>query len=377
MFEIGDRIRFKYTGLEAEILENHQDGTYTVWLMEEADEGIAFEEDIVLATAFDGVQLSQQQKELPQKKKQQPKGPSTEDLFFSSSEQEARRLQALQPSNNRLLQQAAKHKKKSVEPSLEAFVPKGLVDTPPQGLGCFLAFHQTAEDHYTILLVNDTPVSFSFRFSLYLKQHLEHGFNKVIPASSYFPIGEFWKAQFNDSPHIEFSCPNFKFSKKLKLKYKKFLTTNGPVPLIGISCAHYLLFSKLEGYSKPSASIKDYTIQQQQFTDTSSPNYRRADLLTIASFKPELDLHAEKLVNDTSEYSAGELYELQLRALDTFITQAATLELEEVFVIHGLGKGKLRAGVEQYLRYHGDVKSYSNEYHNNYGFGATRVIFKR
>lgn len=375
MFEIGDHIKFKYTGLEAEILENHQDGTYTVWLMEEADEGIAFEEDIVLAKDFKGIQASEQQMELPKKKSNKPTGPSTEDLFFSKAEQEARKLEALQPSNNKYL--TNQKKKQATTPiELESFVPKGLIDTPPQGLGCFLAFHQTAVDHYTIYLVNDTPISFSFRFSLYLNQQLEHGFNKVIPASSYFPIGEFWQAQFNDAPQVEFSCPNFHFNKRFKLKYKKFLTSNGPVPLMGISTYHYLLFSKLSGISKPIIPLKDYTLQQAIATPSSKDSYNRANLMDVASFEPELDLHAEKLVNDTSEFTSGELFELQLQALDSFITQAAELELKEVFVIHGLGKGKLREGVEQYLRYHGDVKTFKNEFHEKYGFGATKVTFK-
>ncbi len=374
MFEIGTRIRFIYTGLEAEILEDHQDGTYTVWLMEEADEGIAFEEDIVLAENFKGVRQSEQQKALPKKPPKKDNGPSTEDLFFSKDEQTYRKLQAFQPANNKFI----KAKQQKTPPAaLESFVAKSLVDSPPQGLGCFLAFHQTASDHYTIYLVNDTPVSFSFKFSLFLNQELEHGFNKVIPASSYFPIGEFWQAQFNDAPQIEFTCPNFKFSKRFKLKYKKFMTTNGPVPLIGISTSHYLLFSKLEGYSKPLSSIKDYTLEQRSVSNKSNSSFRRADLMDVASFEPELDLHAEKLVNDTSEFTSGELYEIQLQALDDFITQAANLGLEEVFVIHGLGKGKLREGVIQYLRYHGDVKTFKNDYFEKYGFGATKVTFKR
>jgi len=88
------------------------------------------------------------------------------------------------------------------------------------------------------------------------------------------------------------------------------------------------------------------------------------------------DLHAEKLVDDTSEFTPSELFDLQVQALEAFITQAAALGIKEVFIIHGLGKGKLRARVEQYLRYHGDVKSYKNEFHEKYGFGATRVVFK-
>ena len=99
-------------------------------------------------------------------------------------------------------------------------------------------------------------------------------------------------------------------------------------------------------------------------------------MLDIASFDPELDLHAEKLVNDTSKFTPKELYEIQLEVLDTFITKAINIVIREVFVIHGLGKGQLQKGVNDYLRFHVDVKSYKNEYHEKYGFGATRVVFR-
>ena len=132
----------------------------------------------------------------------------------------------------------------------------------------------------------------------------------------------------------------------------------------------------LKPSTKTPISIKDYTLQQRFVSNQPKSAYRRANLMDMASFDPELDLHAERLVNDTSEFTAGELFEIQLRALDTFITQAAELELEEIFIIHGLGKGRLREAVEQYLRYHGDIKTYQNEFHEKYGFGATKVTFK-
>ena len=47
MFDIGDNIRFKYTGMAAEILSDHMDGSYTVWLEDEDEESIAFADDIV------------------------------------------------------------------------------------------------------------------------------------------------------------------------------------------------------------------------------------------------------------------------------------------------------------------------------------------
>ena len=357
MFEIGTLVRFKYTGARAEILEDYRDGSYAVWLLEEEEESVAFEEDIVSEAAFKGVEQSEQQKQQAKKKPPRPPRPqlSTEELYFGKA--------GLQEVPN------------PSAPTTPSFVVQPIVETPPSNQGAYLAFHPIAADHYTIYLVNDTPTSFSFQFELWLGTQLEHGFNKMIPASTYFAIGEFWQAQFNDQPKLSFACPKFGFSTTIKLKYRKFVRTQGPVPLLGIETYHFKLFQELNPYAQRS-SLKTYTQERRSNPSAGFSLYQNADLLDVASFGHELDLHAEKLVVDTSEYTAKELFELQLRTLEGFINKAHELGLPEVFVIHGLGKGKLKQAVDHYLKYHGSVASYNNNYHERYGFGATRVIFK-
>jgi hypothetical protein len=370
MFEIGDIVRFKYTGFAAEIIEDYNDGSYAVWLEEDNEESIAFDDDIVLDKDFKKIEESEQQKT----QKKAPKGLSTEELFYSKGELEAKRNVSFQkktPKTNKL------GKAKVQE---DIFIPPPIVYTTATGTGCYLAFYPTSTINYTIYLINDTTTSFRFEFKLFLKKQLEHGFNKLIPANTFFAIGEFSQDQFNDSPSIEFKCPKFHFEKSIKLKYKKFAGTQKAVPLMGLSTYNFLLFNSLHASQKKSSSISDYTNEykkeQAELIEPVQSLYHSFDLMDVASFDNEVDLHAEKLVTDTSEFTPKELYELQLEVLDTFIYKASELGLKKVFVIHGLGKGRLQKGVEDYLRYHNDVKSFKNEFHEKYGFGATSVRLK-
>lgn len=377
MFEIGTKIRFKYTGMLAEIVENHQDGSYTVWLEEEQEDSIAFEDDIVLDRDFKSIEQSEQQKTL--KKKKKIKGPSTEDLFYSKEELESKKRAAFQPKNSKSIINTKNNDSPSTEETVFSVAP--IVPQLPTQKGCYLAFHQTSIGSYTIYLVNDTLTSFGFEFKLFLNQQLEHGFNKIIPANTYFAIGELLHAQFNDAPFIEFICPNFGFEKIIKLKYVKFVRTQQTIPLMGLNSYAFLLFKNLNPYTKKNSSIKEYTdSHKKEQSDLMAPInhlYRSFNLMDVASFEPELDLHAEKLVNDTSEFTARELYELQLQVLEDFMNKAIEFGLKEVFIIHGLGKGKLKQGVDDFLRFHGDVKTYKNEFHEKYGFGATKVLLKK
>jgi|GEM_PF-3225880 len=374
MFEIGAIVVFKYTGIEAEIVEDHMDGSYTVWIAEDNDDSIAFADDIILKKDFKQIEVSNQQKEL----KKPPKAPSTESLFFSKSELEERKRQALQPKNKKIAHQKASSNKKTEEPVFEVAL---IEETAPTQSGCYLAFHATTANSYTIYLVNDTNASFSFEFKLFLQKQLSFGFNKLIPANTFFPIGEFLHEQFNDSAHLEFKCPQLNFEKTIKLKYRKFVNTQQAIPLMGLSTYGYLLFKNVTAsVGKSQENIRTYTQDRQSdkasITAPLQNLYRSFDLMDVASFEPELDLHAEKLVNDTSEFTAGELYQIQLDVLDNFVNKAVTMGLKEVYIIHGLGKGRLRDGVDHYLRYHADVKTYKNEFHEKYGFGATCVRFK-
>ncbi|RQH21817.1 hypothetical protein D5R40_31195 [Okeania hirsuta] len=49
--------------------------------------------------------------------------------------------------------------------------------------------------------------------------------------------------------------------------------------------------------------------------------------------------------------------------------------MERVFVIHGVGEGKLRNAIATRLIKYPEVVSFKNEFHPRYGFGATEIIF--
>jgi hypothetical protein len=354
MYKTGDRIRFRYTGMKAEILKDYGDGSYAV-LLEGDEESIAFAEDIVHENEFGGQEKSEYQKQ----QKKAKKGLTTEELFYGKDNKEIK-----------------KNKKEIKTPEPQEFSAPEIRETEPTGTGCHLAFCETSMQQYTIYMVNDTEVSFGFEFKLYLQKQLIQGFNKVIASNTFYAIGEFSHSQFNDSPHIEFRCSSLKIEKTIKLKYKKFIGAFKKVPLMGLSTYCYLLFKKAKSYKQKKTTIEEYTREQSGEKSFKPFIYKKNDLADIASFETELDLHAEKLIRDTSKYTAGEIYEKQIRKLEEYINKAVEVGVSEVYIIHGLGKGKLQVGVKEYLKYHSEVSKTVNEYFDRYGFGATKVIFK-
>lgn len=369
MFVVGDIVKFRYTGLRAEILEDLLDGSYAV-LDDDGEETIAFVEDIVLAQNFEHIEMSEVQKTIKKKKKpKKERTLTTEEMFYTKAELERKFQSTSAPSID-------KQEKKTAP----VFQLPTIRPTAPSGKGCFLALVPIAPQHYSIYIVNDTAASFGFEFRLFLNQTLAHGFDKVVPANDFFAIGEFSQAQFNDAPLLQLTFPRLQFEKKIKLKFKKFARTYQEVPLMGIESHLYSVFEQFPPKSNVSGSLKGYTAAYHQ--DKASVlrplnrYYKRLNLMEHASFNIELDLHAEKLVNDTSEFTSAELFEIQLDVLDKFIHKAAELDIKEVYIIHGIGSGKLKKGVANHLRFKDVVKSYENTFHNKYGFGATAVKLK-
>ena len=66
---------------------------------------------------------------------------------------------------------------------------------------------------------------------------------------------------------------------------------------------------------------------------------------------------------------------LQLQTLEKWIDIAVAHHQSSMVVIHGVGSGKLRDEIHEVLRMRREVKSFVNQYHPRYGYGATEIFF--
>jgi hypothetical protein len=88
-----------------------------------------------------------------------------------------------------------------------------------------------------------------------------------------------------------------------------------------------------------------------------------------------VDLHIEKLTDEWKRMSNYEIVSLQLKTFEKYYELALHHHLPSFIVIHGVGEGVLRNEIHDILRLKKDVKSFVNQYHPAYGFGATEIFF--
>ena len=89
-----------------------------------------------------------------------------------------------------------------------------------------------------------------------------------------------------------------------------------------------------------------------------------------------IDLHAEKLTDDWRNLSNYEILSLQLKTFEKYYDLALAHLLPSLIVVHGMGTGKLRDEIHELLRLRKEVKSFVNQYHPQFGYGATEIFFQ-
>ena len=92
--------------------------------------------------------------------------------------------------------------------------------------------------------------------------------------------------------------------------------------------------------------------------------------------KHTIDLHMEKLTDDWKTLSNFEILTMQLKAFEKYYDLAVAHRQPSLIVIHGVGSGRLRDEIHELLRHRREVKTFINQYHASYGYGATEIYFQ-
>jgi dsDNA-specific endonuclease/ATPase MutS2 len=87
-----------------------------------------------------------------------------------------------------------------------------------------------------------------------------------------------------------------------------------------------------------------------------------------------IDLHAENLLPGYQHMDANDILYRQISHFKNFLEKAIKYNLHKIYVVHGIGKGVLKAEIEKVLKKYPEVSSYNNDYHTRFGFGATEIF---
>jgi Smr domain len=269
--------------------------------------------------------------------------------------------------------------------SSTAALPVEKPENRPQKLakGIYLAFlpvfkHQDMEDvvdYLKVYLFNELPGAIKFSYDVrflhqseFSHEGLLHGFGNLYLHNVNF-------ADMNDQPRFHWRLNSAAGEKLapadgiLRIRPQKLFEQINKLLVNNESMFSYLL---IDDFLPPKKLEKPDRWAPPVVPENLLPT---APPLQLPSH--EIDLHIEALVDNIAGMTNAEIMKTQLDTLERQIHLAIVHRQERLYVIHGLGKGKLREEVHNMLRKTPEVEKFVNEWTSKYGFGATEVFFKR
>lgn len=230
-----------------------------------------------------------------------------------------------------------------------------------------------------IHLINRTERAYNFIYKLHFFGKAEFELkNEILPFNDFY-VHDIPFSDMNDSPTfaIEFSLPQSEKSKAefyettLRLKPKQLFDKIEEIQQKGEPTFSYRLFEHYP--NRPQEEKLD-------LGKLSAKGMKVYDMKDVRKHLPPartvVDLHIEKLIDDWKGLSNLEILDIQLREFEKWYELALAHRQPNLIVIHGVGTGRLRDEIHDILRLKREVKTFVNQYHPSFGYGATDIYFQ-
>lgn len=226
-------------------------------------------------------------------------------------------------------------------------------------------------------LLNQTKEDYNFIYTLHFFGKPDFELKNELHPFENFYLHDIPFEAMNDSPAFEF---NFSLKKPEKDRVEYYETSYRLKPK--------LLFTKLnELKEKNEASFSFRLFGQYPFKTLEEelylPQTKKERIFELSKIKQQLeplhsiiDLHIEKLTDDWKRFSNFEILTFQLQAFEKYYDLSVLHRQPSLIVIHGVGSGRLKDEIHSILKHKTEVKSFVNQYHPLYGFGATEITFQ-
>ena len=237
-------------------------------------------------------------------------------------------------------------------------------------------FDDDIVEKFKIYLINQTEENYNFTYHVrFLGSPDFEITNSCLPFTDFY-LHDIPFEEMNDSPKFEFDFSLVNHNKKkvdhfettFKIKAKQLFQKIEEMRLKNEPAFSFKLF---ENYpDKIEEVIPDYNYSHGQFYDASRVKEK------LETARSVVDLHIEKLTDNWRGLSNFEILTIQLRNFEKYYNLAIAHRQPNLIIIHGVGTGKLRNEIHEILKFKKEVKSFANQYHANFGFGATEIFFQ-
>ena len=240
-------------------------------------------------------------------------------------------------------------------------------------------FDDDVVEKLKVYLINQNEEAYNFNYNLFFSGESNFTLQSSISGLADFYLHDVSFEDMSDNPKFDFefslAIENKKktpfFEASLKLKAKQLFKKIEETQLKNEPSFAYELFT----------SYPDKTEEEKvDLSSLGNAGYRVYDASQTRQNLPParsvVDLHIEKLTNSWKHLTNFEILTLQLNEYEKYYELAVAHRLQQLIIIHGVGEGKLRDEIHESLKLKAEVKSFVNQFHPLYGYGATEIYFK-
>ncbi|MBA3647838.1 MAG: DUF2027 domain-containing protein [Chitinophagales bacterium] len=250
---------------------------------------------------------------------------------------------------------------------------------------CFFPLKENIGDlrAFDIYLLNDTEHALSFSYNFFLGGNLHFTLSKIALPNQPVLMHQIEYDLLNDMPFIDLTFRDVmnKFINgvvRQKIKPQNFFNKLNKAPLL--EGEMYLYKAAISQIERKKEIIKKEEVEDIFF----DPEILKQLMSTSAESKDheispavsEVDLHIEELVHDHALMPNSDKIQVQLRTFEQTLERAIANHANKLYIIHGVGSGKLKNEIHRLLKTYREVKSFNNDYHPKYGYGATEIFLR-
>jgi len=239
-------------------------------------------------------------------------------------------------------------------------------------------FDDDVVEKFKLHLVNRDESAYAFTYNLMIGGEPDFRLKNTLEPFNDFYLHDVAFESLSDSPRFDFEFslkePDKKkasyFESSLKLKGKQLFKRIEEVKLKGEASFSYPLFEKYP-YKLEEEKVDLGKLGNAGYRIYNASEFRQH----LPPPRSVVDLHIEKLTDDWKHLSNYEILSRQLKAFEKYYELSIAHHQASLIVIHGIGEGRLREEIHEILKTKKEVKSFVNQYHHLYGYGATEIFF--
>lgn len=240
-------------------------------------------------------------------------------------------------------------------------------------------FGDVVVDELKLHLVNHTSLAYRFVYKLHFFGKPDFELRNTVHPFEDFYLHDIPFGDLNDSPSFDFEftpaepdkqkAPHFETS--VRLKPKQLFARIEEVKQKNQATFSQLLFEKYpDRVEEEKVEWGPLAAKGYKIYDASKARQHLEPARSV------IDLHIEKLADDWKNLSNFEILSLQLKTFEKYYHLAIVHHQPSLIVVHGVGEGVLRDEIHAILRLKKEVKSFVNQYHPRFGYGATEIYFQ-